>query len=247
MNGILIYTNEKAKKNEFAISLYKEKLGVGLRVAGELQPEKEGLPAFVINRTNDEKIAMYYEARGVRVFNPAALTALANDKKCAYEFMAANGIPCLPIGQNEVPLVAKPRFGSGGEGVRLITKKEDIPQTGDYVLQRVASEPGKDLRVYMLGGKIALAVLRENKGDFRANLAQGGTATKYTLSAKERALAQKTAALLKYDFIGIDFLFDGGNLVFNEIEDSVGARAAYMLGRDIIGEYCEYIKAKTLC
>ncbi len=247
MGSILIYTEEKAKKNEFAISIYKEKLGVGLRIAGEFQPEREELPAFVINRTNDEKIAIYYENRGVRVFNPAALTALANDKKKAYEFMAKNGIPCLPIGQNEVPLVAKPRFGSGGKGVRLVTKKEDIPRGNGYVLQRVASEPGKDLRVYMLGGKIALAVLRVNKGDFRANLARGGTATKYTLSKKERALVQKTASLLKYDFIGIDFLFDGGNLVFNEIEDSVGARAAYMLGRDIIGEYCEYIKKEMGC
>lgn len=37
----------------------------------------------------------------------------------------------------------------------------------------------------------------------------------------------KIASLLKFDYIGIDFVFNGGKIVFNEIEDSVGARMVY--------------------
>ena len=41
----------------------------------------------------------------------------------------------------------------------------------------------------------------------------------------------------------MDFVFDKGKIVFNEIEDSVGARMIYSKTNiDIIKEYCEYIK-----
>ena len=59
-----------------------------------------GMPAdFVINRTNNADIAENFERRGIRVFNPAALTRLANDKQKCYEFMRENGIEIMPINQ----------------------------------------------------------------------------------------------------------------------------------------------------
>mgnify|MGYP000090003010 CR=1 FL=1 len=48
-------------------------------------------------------------------------------------------------------------------------------------------------------------------------------------------------------YIGIDFLFDGGHLIFNEIEDTVGARMVYdKTDIDIIKLYCDYIKKNIL-
>lgn len=53
----------------------------------------------------------------------------------------------------------------------------------------------------------------------------------------------KIASLVKYDYIGIDFVFDGGRPVFNEIEDTVGARMVYdKTDIDILSLYCNYIK-----
>ena len=54
---------------------------------------------------------------------------------------------------------------------------------------------------------------------------------------------QKIIDIFDIDYAGIDFLVDNGNLIFNEIEDTVGARMVYAkTDIDIINLYCEYIK-----
>ena len=48
---------------------------------------------------------------------------------------------------------------------------------------------------------------------------------------------------MDYDYIGIDFVFNNGKIVFNEIEDTVGARMVYAKTYiDILRLYCEYIE-----
>ena len=45
------------------------------------------------------------------------------------------------------------------------------------------------------------------------------------------------------DYYGIDFVFDNGKAVFNELEDAVGARMLYAnTDIDIIEMYINYIK-----
>ena len=91
--------------------------------------------------------------------------------------------------------------------------------------------------------KIICAVLRKRETDFRSNYCLGGTAEIYNLNESEKALVYKIASRIKYDYIGIDFVFDGGKAVFNEIEDAVGARMVYdKTDIDILRLYCEYIK-----
>ncbi|MCD7723606.1 MAG: ATP-grasp domain-containing protein [Clostridiales bacterium] len=242
MSGILIYSAADAERNRFAVQKYIELLGASLVLSENLSIEKDKLPDFVINRTNDAGIAFAFEKLGVRVFNPAALSRLANDKQLCYEFMQKNGVPIMPVNYFDVPLVIKPKNGRGGMGVRLITNKNEIPRNDNLVYQKPASEPGRDLRVFMLGGSIAAAVLRENKTDLRANMCLGGSVSEYILSKQEKELVYSIGALIKHDFIGIDFVFDNNRIVFNEIEDSVGARSVYRTtGKDIIALYCSYI------
>ena len=71
----------------------------------------------------------------------------------------------------------------------------------------------------------------------------GGKAEVYNLSEEEKSVVNKVISLFEFDFVGIDFLFDKNKFVFNEIEDSVGARMVYSLcEKDIINDYCEHIK-----
>ena len=43
----------------------------------------------------------------------------------------------------------------------------------------------------------------------------------------------------------MDFVFDNGRAVFNEIEDAVGARMVYeKTDIDILKLYCDYIKSE---
>ncbi len=240
MSGILIYSGKEARRNAFSVEKFKKHLGV--RLVEQENVDFECPADFVINRTNSAELAQGFERRGIRVFNPAGLTRLANDKQRCYEFMQENGIRILPVNQTEPPLVEKPSDGRGGKGVRLIESGRVDFRKG-FVYQKPASQLGRDLRVWLIGGRIICAVLRTNEKDFRANYCLGGTASVYALNQSERELVYKIASLVKYDYIGIDFVFDGGGIVFNEIEDSVGARMVYdKTDIDILRLYCEYIE-----
>lgn len=240
MSGLLIYSKTEAKRNRFSVEKYRAYLDIRLMLEEEID---FSFPAdFVINRTNDYKIAEEFEKRGIRVFNPSHLTKLANDKQKCYEFMRDHGIDILPIDHKTPPLVMKPIDGKGGRDVTFI-ESGSPPEKKGYVYQKPASELGKDLRVWLIGGKIVGSVLRESKTDFRANFCLGGSARNYELSYEEKTLVYNISNLLEYDYIGIDFLFDGGKIIFNEIEDSVGARMLYNVTNiDIIERYCNYIR-----
>ncbi len=242
MNGIIVYNEDEANRNAFAVRKFRENLGVSLVTAENLDYSLN--PDFVINRTNNAEIARAFEKKGIRVFNPSGLTAVANNKQKCYYFMRRNGIEIMPVDYRGLPVVIKPAGGKGGEGVCLVESGKVSFKKG-FVYQKPASDLGKDLRVWLIGKRIVAAILRESKSDFRANFCLGGTASVYTLSNEEKSLVMKIASLLDFDYIGIDFVFNNGKIVFNEIEDSVGARTVYSLTDiDIIKEYCEYIKTE---
>lgn len=236
MSGILIYTNEETKRNRFAIDKFMQFLDVRL-----VDEKFRGDADFVINRTNCYEIGKYFENKGIRVFNPSELSKLANDKQKCYEFMQQNGIPIMPIDYTGEPVIKKKIDGHGGTEVFMLEKAE--PFEKGYVYQKPCDTLGKDLRVWVIGKKIVASILRQSDCDFRSNFCLGGNAERYTLNQKETRLINQIISLVKSDYIGIDFIFNNGELVFNEIEDTVGARMVYSkTDIDIIRLYCEYIK-----
>ena len=239
MSGILIYTKEDARRNRFAVQKFIEYLGVELK-----DEQYRGNADFVINRTNHYEIAEFYENTGIRVFNPASLSRLANNKQLCYEFMRKNGVPIMEINYKNVPAVKKPVDGRGGRDVVMITQKEEFEE--GYVYQKPCSDLGKDLRVWAVGGKITASILRVSKSDFRSNFCLGGEAVPYIMNERETRLAEYVLSLVKSDYIGVDFLFNNGEMVFNEIEDTVGARMVYAKTRmDILKLYCDYINKQS--
>lgn len=238
MSGILIYTKSEAERNQFAVHKFLQNLDVEL-----VDETYTGNADFVINRTNDFKVGQYFEKQGIRVFNPSELSRLANDKQRCYEFMMENNIEIMPINYTGIPVVKKKINGHGGTEVMMLNHTE--PFEDNYVYQKPCDTPGKDLRVWLIGGKIITAILRESKTDFRSNFCLGGSAAPYQLNDNEIRLIKKIAGLVESDYIGIDFIFNNGRLVFNEIEDTVGARMVYdKTDIDIIGLYCDYIKSE---
>lgn len=207
----------------------------------------------------------------IRCFNCDKLVKLANDKGATYDFVKSHGIEVLDYctidldaifdsGNLQYPFVIKPAAGHGGEGVFLVNdekecleKLEEIkkiwPDEKSVVFQKCASDVGKDLRVYTLGGKILASVLREGKckEDIRANFSLGGRCRLHKLSDMEMDLLDKVLSALEADgmrpdFAGIDFIYDNGRPVFNEIEDAVGSRMLYQLTDiDVISEYLSWV------
>jgi len=146
--------------------------------------------------------------------------------------------------------VLKAVDGHGGSQVCLydgnVEKILRIMGRSDMVAQEKVGNRNSDLRVYVIGGKILASVLRESSEGFRANFSLGGSVSLYSLKAVEQELVQKIIDLFNFDMVGIDFILDdNGNLVFNEIEDVVGARMLYQCSDiDIVKEYLSYISKK---
>lgn len=214
-------------------------------------------PQYIINRTRDYRIAQMFEAAGIQVFNHSFVAAIGNDKAWAYRYMKQKGIPFLPAvfdvqkDPEWYPAVVKSCRGHGGTQVYLIQnkvqwqewKQHSFKREEDYVVQQAASDCGKDVRVYIVGGQIAAAVLRTSAHDFRSNYCLGGAVSLYSLSEKERALVKRAAAGLSIGMAGIDFIFHHGEMMFNEIEDVAGARGLYTLtDYNIVEAYVEYIQ-----
>lgn len=240
MKTVLVYPPSEAARNSFVVKKFETDLGAVL-----VSPDYRGAADVVINRSNDYRVADFYEKQGATVFNGARFCRLANDKQLCYDFMSECGVEIMPTRYHTVPFVKKPKNSHGGNGVVMCFDEKEYDE--DFVCQKPASDLGKDVRVWVLGEKIVGAVLRSSTTDFRSNYCLGGKAERYNLSHEERSRVQKIISLvspLGAHYYGIDFVFDGGKAVFNELEDTVGARMLYDLTDiDIIDEYINYIKA----
>lgn len=86
-------------------------------------------------------------------------------------------------------VVLKPRYGSGGHGIRKLESGEEIPESVDdeEILVQKFIEPGKeerlgidgphDLRLLYIDGELLLSYVRTPSEGFRSNVDQGGSIT----------------------------------------------------------------------
>ena len=106
-------------------------------------------------------------------------------------------------------------------------------------MQQFVRHPGWDVRAFVLGGKVIAAMRRRSRGDWRTNVAQGGTAEPIELAAAERELALKAAAAVGAEVCGVDLLpGPDGEWYVIEVNAVPGWRA--------LSEACGLDVAKTL-
>lgn len=259
MYGIIVYSKNDALRNEGYIKLYIDefkKRGIRLELVYDYNPGRVGLPDFAIIRTIDPSLTKRLEQAGVMCFNNSKVSYITNDKALCYKYVSSKGIRIMPTYYSagdirRFPVVVKPKNSHGGDRVIMCTTREELfsklqlYEDDNYVAQAAASDLGRDLRVYVIGNKIITAMLRQSDKDFRSNFCLGGRAQVYKLSNEERALVNKIIGLFDFDFVGIDFVFDKGSIVFNEIEDVVGSRMVYACTDiNIVKLYTDHIAEK---
>ncbi|MBR3848453.1 MAG: ATP-grasp domain-containing protein [Oscillospiraceae bacterium] len=262
MTAFLVYEREGAKRNRDYIKLHRQyghELGIDFRL---VICDEEHLPEekcdFAIIRAMRPDITEALEARGIPCFNGSFVSKICNNKARTYEYLDANGVPVIPwiSAKSEdsppeiasYPCVIKPCCGHGGKNVRIIRNDEEYASArrdiapDEYVIQPLATTLGRDMRVYILGGKAVAAVLRTSEGDFRSNFSLGGKVEAVTLSKEEETLIEKVCSLFDFALCGIDIMYHNGRPVINEIEDVVGSRMLYKTHDiDILKLYLEYI------
>ncbi len=226
-------------------------------------PETFDRPDVAVVRTIDPSFSKKLELLGTAVINPPRVSEICNDKALSYKLAKEAGVPFSEIydisgkklpPKGVYPLVVKTASGHGGKGVRLCRSEDELKKAKKLlkgeklVAQKLVGDgkSGRDLRVYVLGGRIFKAVLRSSDSDFRSNFSLGGEARPFDLGDNDREKVYKIVkALGEPDFIGVDFLVSGGELFFNEIEDVVGTRMLYAVyGIDAAKVFADYVKDK---
>jgi RimK family alpha-L-glutamate ligase len=110
-------------------------------------------------------------------------------------------------------VIVKPLFGSMGLGMVRVSDEEmafrvfkTIEQIrGVYYLQRAIDHDGRDLRAFVVGGRVLAAIERRSEG-WRTNLSRGGTARVVQLSDEWGGLAIRAAAAVGAEYAGVDLL-----------------------------------------
>ena len=208
----------------------------------------------VISRARQCEFTFRLEDNGATVFNRSSVSRVCNDKAYTYSFVRSLGIPILPFSfpgdgmPPGPPWVIKSRTGHGGSEVFKVDSVQEayemIIRIGNDkpIIQQFCKDPGRDLRVYVLGGKIIAAVMRSSDKDFRANFKLGGNAEIVEVPEDIKKMVKTIVPELMPDFVGIDFIFSDGKPYLNEIEDVVGTRMLYKLtDLDPAKMYIEYI------
>ena len=112
-------------------------------------------------------------------------------------------------------VVIKPIFGSLGHGMvrvsdpdvalRVVRALDQIRSV--FYIQRAIDHSGRDLRVFVVGGRVLGAIERRAPaGEWRTNVAIGGSATAVDISPEVERVALRAAAAVGADYAGVDVL-----------------------------------------
>lgn len=207
-------------------------------------------PDFVINRSRYPLLTKHLEDMDIKVFNNFKVADICNDKAKTYQYISRLGIPSIDtkfikveyqkeaLNNINSPTIIKSVSGHGGNQVYLLDPEKDkedkkkkilsAVKNTDVVIQPLVGNKGQDLRVYIIGKTIIAAILRTATSGFKSNYSLGGHVRSYVLSPKDVDITTRIINEFDFGLVGIDFLIDdNGGLVFNEIEDVVGARMLY--------------------
>ncbi len=112
-------------------------------------------------------------------------------------------------------VVIKPIFGSLGHGMvrvsdpetalRVVRALDQIKSV--FYVQRAIDHGGRDLRVFVVGGRLLAAIERRApEGEWRTNVAIGGSAAAVGVSPDVERIAVAAAAAVGADYAGVDVL-----------------------------------------
>lgn len=139
----------------------------------------------------------------------------------------------------DFPFVAKiPRGSAKGDGVYLIRNRKDLDT---YLLKTRAAyvqeylETDRDIRVVIIGREVVHAYWRvAAQGDFRTNIAAGGSVLLDPVPEKATELALSAARKCQWDDVGIDVICSRGRYYILEANMKYGREGFSKAGIDYV-------------
>lgn len=205
-------------------------------------------------------LARHFESLGVYVQNTAEAITSSRDKLFSLQLLQKSGldIPTTgfansPMDTNDLiemvggaPLIVKLLEGSQGRGVVLAETGKAAESVinafkalrANLLVQEFVKEAdGKDLRCFVIDGKVVASIMRTAApGEFRANIHQGGSASSVRITADERKLAIKAAKTLGLKVAGVDIIRSRKGPLLLEVNSSPGLEGIEgASGKDVAG------------
>ncbi len=161
--------------------------------------------------------------RGVRVVNAASAIERTVDKFWTSALLEQCGLPtpqtivcesaeeAMAAFRALGDVIVKPLFGSMGLGMVRVADEEmayRVVQTietirGVFYLQRTIEHDGRDVRVFVLGGRVLAAIERRAPG-WRTNIARGAVGRPIALPDEWAGMALRAAAAVGAEYAGVD-------------------------------------------
>lgn len=156
---------------------------------------------------------------------------------------------------NGAPLIIKLLESTQGRGVVLAETDKAAEsvinafksvKTNILVQEFIKEANGQDIRCFVVNGKVVASMQRQAaKGEFRANIHQGGKASVIKITSEERKLAIKAAKALNLAVAGVDIIRSNKGPLLLEVNSSPGLEGIELAtGIDIADEMIRGIERK---
>lgn len=208
-----------------------------------------------------------FEAMKVYCLNSAAAITQSRDKLFSLQLLLRNGVDIpttgfanSPLDTDDLikmvggsPLIVKLLEGTQGKGVVLAETKKAAESVinafkslnANILVQEFIKEAnGKDLRLFVVDGKVVASIQREAApGEFRANIHMGGTASIVKPTADEKRIAIKAAKAMDLRVAGVDIIRSSKGPLLLEVNSSPGLEGIEgATNKDIAGEMIKAIE-----
>lgn len=235
----------------------------------------ESLPDFVIPRMGSDttyyafSVIRQLKYLGAYVCNDAGSIYSVKDKLYMHQLLASSKLSSpktmlakypisLEVVKREIgfPLIIKNVTGTQGAGIHLCESENkfiDIMELvfsnnskANIILQEfVKNSYGKDLRVFVVGGKVVGCMQRSSDSSFKANYSKGGNVSSFELTPEAEWLSTEAAKLFNLDVAGVDLLFDKDEFKICEANSSPGFLGLEKVTGKVIAEsIIDYILVK---
>ncbi|WP_395052389.1 30S ribosomal protein S6--L-glutamate ligase [Flavobacterium sp.] len=208
-----------------------------------------------------------FEALKVYCLNSAAAITQSRDKLYSLQLLLNHGVDIpttgfanSPLDTDDLikmvggsPLIVKLLEGTQGKGVVLAETKKAAESVinafkslnANILVQEFIKEAnGKDLRLFVIDGKVVASIQREAvAGEFRANIHLGGTASIIKPTSEEKRIAIKAAKAMDLKVAGVDIIRSTKGPLLLEVNSSPGLEGIEgATNKDIAGEMIKAIE-----
>ncbi len=208
-----------------------------------------------------------FEAMKVYCLNSSTAITQSRDKLYSLQLLLNHGIEIpttgfanSPLDTDDLikmvggsPLIVKLLEGTQGKGVVLAETKKAAESVinafkslnANILVQEFIKEAnGKDIRCFVIDGKVVAAIQREAlPGEFRANIHLGGTASIVKITSEEKKIAIRAAKAMDLRVAGVDIIRSAKGPLLLEVNSSPGLEGIEgATNKDIAGEMIRAIE-----